>query len=183
MNHVTCWIDQNISIVSILDIEQVRENCITGEAFNKIFLGLIIVFAKIFLKECIQGPILWRELFLEVIYWICIGDELKKTWIRTCNKYFIGSEVNVQILRLVKYLIKTFHNLDGKDFLAHIVISLYDELFQRPWFILHCKSRMLVVLNHLFLVVRKWVTHTIQIQVRIADFFPSIWVLLLIWIF
>ena len=179
MDHVARGIDQNISVVSILDIEQVGENCVTGEAFDEIFLGLIVVFAKVFFEERVQGPFLWRELFLKVVDWICIWDELKKTRIRACHENFIRSEVNIQILRLIKYLVEAFHDLDGEDLLAHIVIGLYDELFQRPWFILHGKPRMLVILDHLFLVICKWVTHTIQIQVRVAYLFPSIGILLL----
>ena len=38
---------------------------------------------------------------------------------------------------------------------------------------------MLVILDHLFLVISKWVTHAIQIQVRVAHLFPSIGILLL----
>lgn len=126
MDHVALGIDQNISVVSIFYIEQVRKNGISGETLNKIFLCLIIVFTKIFEEESVEGPLLWWEFFLEVIDWVRFRDELKKAWIWTCNEYFVGSQEDVKIFCRVKYLTKSFHQLNGKDFLAHIVIGFHD---------------------------------------------------------
>ena len=79
MDHMPLRIEQNISIMSVFNIEQVGVNSIARQTFHKSFLGLVKFVAEILLEECLKIPaLILRELFLKVVKRIRIWNELEE---------------------------------------------------------------------------------------------------------
>jgi hypothetical protein len=64
---VALRVDQYVSIVSVLHVEQVREDGVPGQTLNEVLLSSFKVISEVLLVKRTQSPIFVWKLFLQVV--------------------------------------------------------------------------------------------------------------------
>lgn len=76
MHDVTLIIDEDVSVVAVLHIEQVREDRVSRQALDEVSLCCLVVVSEVLPVKSCEGPFFVWKLLLQVVDRVCVGDEL-----------------------------------------------------------------------------------------------------------
>lgn len=122
VNQMSLGIEQNITIMPVLHIEQVREYRITGQTFREILLRLIKFVAKIALKECMKRPFGRGKLLFQVINGACVRNELNDARVGASYEYFVWAQKYGKVGHIGKNLLESLHELHRQHLLPHVIV-------------------------------------------------------------
>ena len=135
MENVALNIDQDVLIVTILDLENVANKTVSTERIGEVLDGLVVLLrsclAKLTTEVVDDSGVSSTSLLLNRGDGEGVRDNFNESTVRTCGNNLIGFEPERQ-LSLLKDLVTCTDELHGKGLLSKIIIGLDDDSKELP---------------------------------------------------
>ena len=128
MDYPSVFVKKNISIVSVLDLQEITKKTVSSQRVAEVLSCAIDGFAKVETKKLEQthaSVVLLEKLLLQRVYGRRVLNHFYQTRVRTNRYDLVGSQKQLELLDL-KDCIKLANHLHCKVLLASVIANLHD---------------------------------------------------------